>query len=319
MSAPHGFDPQSYNIFADLCQDKAYERHEINRKFAEIDRWHIEHPDIWLIWKAVLKAGWLMWALRESEFGFNLGSLWVRYPPNTMTNASTQDSKPELLSLIVTGRLKKSCGHATRNAIAVSKHMLEHFDLLFERVFIRSYTLSSGSPWLVCKGLCQDNPCDNGALQKRPALEYGEREGSLDTMPLKRELPLSAITDFEKHFQKGSVLVDGVEQKRGHASSAGDSQSSNDVDSALASHSTAADGDHDSELLEYGTDSYSCDIDSADDPVDGAAIEQDNKGHRLLKRLGWSSGSGLGRAQTGRKEPVTARMRAAPRLGLGFK
>ena len=47
-----------------------------------------------------------------------------------------------------------------------------------------------------------------------------------------------------------------------------------------------------------------------------AGIGQDNIGNKLLQKMGWSEGSGLGRAGQGRVDPVEARRRSAT-AGLG--
>ena len=47
-----------------------------------------------------------------------------------------------------------------------------------------------------------------------------------------------------------------------------------------------------------------------------APLNSSNKGHMLLTKLGWSSGTGLGRECQGRKDPLLPEKRAR-RAGLG--
>lgn len=50
--------------------------------------------------------------------------------------------------------------------------------------------------------------------------------------------------------------------------------------------------------------------------AEAAPIEEDNIGNKLLRKLGWSPGQGLGSGKEGRREPVEAVFRAS-RTGLG--
>ena len=47
-----------------------------------------------------------------------------------------------------------------------------------------------------------------------------------------------------------------------------------------------------------------------------APLNSSNKGHMLLTKLGWSSGTGLGRKCQGRRDPLLPEKRAS-RAGLG--
>eukprot|EP00775_Hariotina_reticulata_P010839 gene10839-10995_t len=47
------------------------------------------------------------------------------------------------------------------------------------------------------------------------------------------------------------------------------------------------------------------------------AIDESNKGFKLLQKMGWSKGKGLGKQETGVVEPVAAGVDAGVRLGLG--
>ncbi|KAK7478400.1 hypothetical protein BaRGS_00030325 [Batillaria attramentaria] len=46
-------------------------------------------------------------------------------------------------------------------------------------------------------------------------------------------------------------------------------------------------------------------------------ISAENKGHRMLAKMGWKEGSGLGKDNAGRAEPVSVEMRANQTAGLG--
>ncbi|XP_070204785.1 angiogenic factor with G patch and FHA domains 1-like isoform X2 [Littorina saxatilis] len=46
-------------------------------------------------------------------------------------------------------------------------------------------------------------------------------------------------------------------------------------------------------------------------------ISSENKGHRMLSKMGWIEGSGLGKDNTGRAEPVAVELRANQTAGLG--
>ncbi|XP_076465196.1 uncharacterized protein LOC143296985 isoform X2 [Babylonia areolata] len=46
-------------------------------------------------------------------------------------------------------------------------------------------------------------------------------------------------------------------------------------------------------------------------------ISSENKGHRMLAKMGWKEGSGLGKDSAGRAEPVTVELRAQQSAGLG--
>ncbi|KAL8602201.1 hypothetical protein ACOMHN_022714 [Nucella lapillus] len=46
-------------------------------------------------------------------------------------------------------------------------------------------------------------------------------------------------------------------------------------------------------------------------------ISSENKGHRMLAKMGWKEGSGLGKDNAGRAEPVTVELRANRSAGLG--
>ncbi|XP_013379450.1 angiogenic factor with G patch and FHA domains 1 isoform X2 [Lingula anatina] len=47
------------------------------------------------------------------------------------------------------------------------------------------------------------------------------------------------------------------------------------------------------------------------------AISTENKGHKLLKKMGWASGEGLGKTQKGIKEPIQVNIRLRQTAGLG--